>query len=463
VIELLLLSALAASGADWMQFRGPNGAGVSKDARPPVSFSPSKNLAWKAPVPFGRSSPILIPQGVVLTAVDGERLITLCLDRETGKEKWRREVKRVHRHTVYKMNDGASPTPVSDGRSVVVFFPDFGLISYTGEGKERWRLPLGPFDSFYGMAGSPVMHGGVVFLVCDQRKGSFLVAVDAERGTVRWRADRNAGGFEGFSTPLLYTPPSGPAQLIVQGSFRIDAYAASTGERLWWVRRQGYNPKGVPVIAGDLLVASSPGSDEPQYPAFHSVLPTYDRDGNGLLSREEVRGNADMFEHYGAMDADRDGQVNRAEYDVIRNLGVGGYGMVGIALSAQLKGDVTESAIRWRDKRAYPNVPAPLHFDGVLFSVRNGGILSSHAASTGKLQRTGRTMEGLGDYSSSPVMANGHVYFANEQGVVTVIRAVAEWEIVAVNRLGEEIYSTPAIEGNRLFVRTRESLFCFQE
>ncbi|MBL8223611.1 MAG: hypothetical protein JNL62_30545, partial [Bryobacterales bacterium] len=86
----------------------------------------------------------------------------------------------------------------------------------------------------------------------------------------------------------------------------------STGERLWWVRRQGYNPKGVPVIAGDLLVVSAPGSDEPQYPAFPSVLPTYDRDGNGLLSREEVRGNADMYEHYGAMDADGDGQVNRA-------------------------------------------------------------------------------------------------------------------------------------------------------
>ncbi|MBL8223610.1 MAG: hypothetical protein JNL62_30540, partial [Bryobacterales bacterium] len=81
--------------------------------------------------------------------------------------------------------------------------------------------------------------------------------------------------------------------------------------------------------------------------------------------------------------------------------GVGDYGMVGIALDGRLKGDATESAIRWREQRAYPNVPSPLHFDGILFSVRNGGILSTHAASTGKLLRTGRTMEGLGDYYSS--------------------------------------------------------------
>lgn len=463
MITLLLPLALIVSAADWMQFRGPNGGGVHSEARPPIRFGPTKNLAWKVPAPFGRSSPILITQGVVLTATDGDRLITLCIDRETGKEKWRRTVKRAHRHAIYKMNDGASPTPVSDGRNVVVFFPDFGLVSYTGDGKERWRLPLGPFDSFYGMAGSPVMHGGLVFLVCDQRKGSFLVAVDAESGKIRWRADRNAGGFEGFSTPVIYSPQGAPAQLIVQGSFRVDAYSATTGERLWWVRRQGYNPKGVPVIAGDVLVVSSPGSDEPQYPAFHSVLPTYDRDGNGLLSREELRANADMYEHYGAMDADRDGQVNRAEYDIIRNLGVGDYGMVGIALDAGLKGDVTESAIRWRDKRAYPNVPAPLHFNGILFSVRNGGILSSHQLDSGKLLHTARAMEGIGDYYSSPIAANGHVYFTNEQGVVTVVRAAAEWEIVAVNPLGEDVFATPAVEGKRLFVRTRDSLFCFQE
>jgi outer membrane protein assembly factor BamB len=461
-VTALLLCAFAVA-ADWAQFRGPNGSGVQERAAPPVSFDASRNVAWKVGVPFGRSSPILIPQGVVLTAVDGDRLVTLCLDRDTGKVKWRREVRPEHRHTVYKMNDGASPTPVSDGRNVAVFFPDFGLISYTGDGVERWRMPLGPFDSFYGMAGSPVMHGGLVYLVCDQRQGSFLIAVDAATGKVRWRADRSAGGFEGFSTPVVYRPSNGPAQLIVQGSFRIDAYSAASGERLWWVRRQGYNPKGVPVIAGDLLVASSPGSDEPQYPAFVSVLPTYDNNGDGLLSREEVRANADMYEHYGAMDANRDGQVDEAEYDAIRNLGVGDYGMVGIRLRSDWRGDVTEQAIVWREKRAYPNVPAPLHFRGVLFSVRNGGILATHDARTGKPIRMARTMEGIGDYYSSPVLGNGHVYFASEQGTITVMRAAGDGEIVAVNRLGDEIYATPAMEGRRLFVRTRESLFCFQE
>ncbi|MFN7935504.1 MAG: PQQ-binding-like beta-propeller repeat protein [Bryobacteraceae bacterium] len=448
MIPLLLLFA-----SQWLQFRGPNGSGVATGGEPPITL---QKPAWKTAVPFGRSSPILIPQGIILTATEGDTLITLCLDRATGKVKWRREAKRQHRHAIYKMNDGASPTPVSDGRNVYVFFPDLGLISYTGDGQERWRLALGPFDSFYGMAGSPVLHNGTLFLVCDQRHGSFLIAVDTQTGKPRWRADRNAGGFEGFSTPLIHN-----SQLIVQGSFRVDAYSTATGEKLWWARRQGYNPKGVPVLIGDLLVLSSPGSDEPQYPAFDSVLPTYDKDGNGLLSREEVKANADMYEHYGAMDADRDGQVNRQEYDVIRNLGVGDYGMVAIRLSPSAKGDLTDTATVWRDKRSYPNVPAPLHFQGLLFSVRNGGIVTTHDPQTGKALHTARLTDALGDYYAAPVAANGHVYFASEQGVVTVIRAKAEWETASVNPIGDEIYATPAIEDNRLYLRTRNNLLCF--
>ena len=460
---IVLIFLGRACAGDWKQFRGPNGSGVSNEAHPPVRFGLSENNLWKAPVPFGRSSPILLDEGLIVTASEAETLVTLCLDKDTGKEKWRRELKRRHQHTVYKMNDGASPTPASDGRNVYVFFPEFGLASYSSDGEERWRLPLGPFDSFYGMAGSPVVYNGTVFLVCDQRQGSFLIAVDAGSGKPLWRADRNAGGFEAFSTPVIYRAEKQPAQLIVQGSFRIDAYASTTGERLWWVRRQGYNPKGTPVIAGTLLVVSSPGSDEPQYPAFTSVLATFDKDGNGRLSREEVRGNGDMYEHYGAMDADHDGQVDRAEFEVIRNLGVGDYGMVGIQLRGDWRGDVTDKAILWREKRAYPNVPAPIYLNGLLYSVKNGGIITSHEAGSGTVIRTGRSIEAIGDYYSSPVTANGYAYFASEQGVITVIRATGNWEVVAVNSLKEEIYATPAVEGNRIYIRSRQSLFCFQE
>src|SRR6185503_8218725 len=143
----------SAAGNDWLQFRGPNGTGVADGPTLPAQFGATKNLAWKASVPFGRSSPVVTADRVFLTASEGDKLVTLALDRKTGKMLWRRDVQRARHTPIYKANDAASPTPVSDGKNVFVFFAELGLISYAPDGKERWRLPLGPFSSFYGMAG----------------------------------------------------------------------------------------------------------------------------------------------------------------------------------------------------------------------------------------------------------------------------------------------------------------------
>ena len=119
---------------------------------------------------------------VFLTASEGDKLITLALDRKTGKIEWRREVVRPRQMVIYKANDPASPSPVSDGKNVYAFFAELGLIAYGPSGKELWRLPLGPFNSFYGMAGSPVLAGNKLVLVCDHRDNSFVVAVDTHSG-----------------------------------------------------------------------------------------------------------------------------------------------------------------------------------------------------------------------------------------------------------------------------------------
>jgi outer membrane protein assembly factor BamB len=117
---------------------------------------------------------------------------------------------------MYKANDSASPSPVSDGKNVFAFFGELGLISYGPDGKERWRIPLGPFNSFYGMGGSPVLSGNTLVMVCDQRTDSFIIAVDARDGKVIWKKSRR--NFEGYSTPTIYQPKNGPAQVIVLGS-----------------------------------------------------------------------------------------------------------------------------------------------------------------------------------------------------------------------------------------------------
>src|ERR1041385_7552268 len=151
----VLCVAAFACAHDWPRYRGPNCSGVSESTGLPTEFGPKKNLLWRVEVPMGRSSPILVGSRIYLTAVDGDKLITLALDRKTAKTIWRRDVIRDHPNRIFIGNDTSTPTPASDGESIYVFFPDLGLISFDAAGKERWRVKLGPFDSFYGLSSSP--------------------------------------------------------------------------------------------------------------------------------------------------------------------------------------------------------------------------------------------------------------------------------------------------------------------
>ena len=103
----LLLCASLSFASDWPRFRGPNGSGVDSSTGLPVEFGPSKNVAWKTAVPFGRSSPIVAGNRVFLTASEGETLLTIAYDATTGRQLWRRELKRRHAHKVFRTNDAA--------------------------------------------------------------------------------------------------------------------------------------------------------------------------------------------------------------------------------------------------------------------------------------------------------------------------------------------------------------------
>jgi len=304
-------------GNEWLQFRGPNGTGVAEGFTLPAEFSATKNLAWKTTVPFARSSPVITADRIFLTATEGDKLITLALDRKTGKLLWRRDAVRARHMTIYKANDGASPTPVSDGKNVFAFFAELGLISYGPDGKERWRVPLGPFNSFYGMGGSPVLTGNTLVMVCDQRTDSFIIAVDARNGKELWRKSRP--NFEAYSTPAIYQPKDGPAQVIVLGSQSVDAYSLDKGERLWWVTRIGSYPKGVPVLGTEMVYVIGEGADEPFLPPFEEMLKQFDANKDQRIHRDEVKSQAEALEHFGWLDANNDGFIERAEHDFVRN------------------------------------------------------------------------------------------------------------------------------------------------
>ena len=459
ILPLLALMAASRAGGDWTRFRGPNGSGVDTAAGYPVEFSPTKNVVWKTAVPYAQSSPIVAGNRVYLTATQDERLLTICLDARTGRELWRREIRPEHPQKIFKANDPASPTPAADESGVFAFFPDAGLVSYTPEGKERWIHRLGPFKNFYGLAASPVVAGDLVIMVCDQLPGAFVIAVDRATGRQRWKTERTGANI-GWATPIVYRPANGPEELIVLGTASLDSYYLATGERRWWLPLASMGALGTPVASGDTVLVVTSGTSEPFMPTFEATLAKYDKDKDRRLSLHEFRDDPDLGEHFGWIDANSDNYIDDKEWNTARSLGMGDWGAVAIR-PAGAQGKLDAGAVRWRFQKNLPYIPAPLLYQGVYYMARTGGIITSLDSATGRLLKEGRSREALGEYYASPVAADGKVFLASEEGKMTVLKAGAQWEVLGVNDLGEEIHSTPALSAGRIYVRTRGNLYCF--
>jgi len=125
------------AASEWSQFRGPNGTGVAETTGLPTEFGPTTNVVWKTALPPGHSSPVLTRDRIFITAhskeKDNHKLFVICLDRQSGKLLWQREVPRSRDGRLQNVNGPASPSPVTDGTNVYAFFQEFGLISF-GQG-----------------------------------------------------------------------------------------------------------------------------------------------------------------------------------------------------------------------------------------------------------------------------------------------------------------------------------------
>jgi outer membrane protein assembly factor BamB len=463
-----------ASADAWMQFRGPNGTGVSPSIGLPVEFGPASALIWKTPLPPGHSSPVVTATRIFVTAHTADKenyaLSVIGLDRQSGKIAWQRDVPRRQKGRLQNVNGPASPSPVTDGSSVFAFFQDFGLLAYSADGAELWRLPMGPFSAFYGFGASPILVDDAIILAVDQDGGSYLVSVDKKTGTVRWRVDR-PGVISGYSTPTVYEPPSGPKQVVIPESFQLSAYSVADGSRVWWVRGLPCEMKSVASYDREYLYVNGwgfpqnqPGQQVATVP-FEDGLKRYDRDGDGFVGRAEVSGTEPIDKvlapSYGfdAFDLDRNGKLDGKEWDVFRMMMASENGLLAIRLGG--RGDMTATAIRWRYQRPVPQVPSTLLYQGSLFMVNDSGILTSFDPATGSVQKQGRLKGAIDKYFASPVGADGKVYLVSQDGTVSVVSAAANWEILGVNALGDEVFATPAIAGGRIYVRTRNTLYAF--
>lgn len=460
----------SAAPTDWSRFRGPNGTGVSDTTGLPAQFNPTTNVIWKAATPQGHSSPVLTRTHVFLTGIEDEKLFVLALDRASGRELWRREVPRTVKGRLDGPNGPASPSPVTDGDRVYAFFQDFGFIAFSAGGKEQWRLPLGPFNIFYGFGASPTLVDGLLILPVDQDSGSYLIAVDAKTGKVRYKVDR-PGVISGYSTPTVYQPTNGPKQIIVPESFQLSAYSVADGTRVWWVRGLACEMKSVASIDGDTLYVNGwgfpqnqPGQQVPTLP-FEEGLARYDKNKDGRVGSDEISGDTPMDKmlnpKYGfpAFDLDRNGNLDAKEWDVFRAMLSAENGLLAIKLGGT--GDMTSSAVKWKYQRPVPQVPSTLLYGGALFMVNDSGILLSFNPTTGELIKQGRLKGAIDKYFASPVGADGKVFLASQDGTVSVVAARGEWEILSVNPMGDEVFATPAIADGRIYLRTKSALYCF--
>lgn len=462
---LALLSAAATpalDAADWPRFRGPNGAGVADGAPLPGSLAPETAL-WRASVPPGFSSPVLVGEKLFLTAHEGERLLVLCFDRRDGRELWRREAPRPRREALDRRNGPASPSIAADAARAFVFFPDFGLLAYDHDGRELWRTPLGPFDNVYGMGASPILAGGLVVLACDQSRGSFVAAFDAASGRERWRTPRPEA-LSGHSTPVVLERAGSPARLVLPGSFRLDAYDLRTGEVAWFANGLPSEMKSGPVLhdGGAVLVVgygsplNEPGQ-QVKLPPYAEWRAAHDADKDGRVVKAEA--DATSREYFDFIDLDKDGSVSEAEWRTNQAMMAAENGL--LAFRSDLAGDVTRSGLLWTHRRSVPQLPTPVLYRGVLYMVNDGGILTTLDPLTGATLKQGRLRGAVDSYYASPVAGDGKVYFTSRSGIATVLEAGPEQKPLSVSDLADEVVATPALSDGRLYLRTHGALYCF--
>jgi len=482
---VLFAPALLLMGQDkWPQFRGPNSSGIAaSDSALPVEFGPTRRVLWKQTLPSGHSSPAIWGDRIFLTGFDKDsaKLEVLCLARKNGDILWRRPIAAEKIEKTHAVSNPANATPVVDGERVYVYFGSYGLAAFDFDGKQLWSVPL-PLPKMTQSSGtSPVIAGELLLLNRDEMTDGYLLAVDRKSGKPVWKQMYPSSmGMqrESYSTPVVWHE-----QAILHRAGFIEGYDLKDGKRKWWVRAQT-SGTSTAVVDRDTVYAAtwSPMGEADQFaplPDFGALLEKYDKDGDGQISESEfpadlpVIARPDSSNIPGAtiqakpffkmmLDQNKDGKIQKTEWDGFL-AGIkqfkADHGLIAIKPSGD--GDVTANIV-WTEKSAIPEVPSPLLYDGRLYMVRNGGIVTCVNAKSGSVLYRSRLGAG-GPYFSSPIAVNGKIYIGSGEGTVVVLAAGDKLEVLARNDLREEIFSTPAAAAGALYVRTAKHLYAFGE
>ncbi|HJR58356.1 MAG TPA: PQQ-binding-like beta-propeller repeat protein [Vicinamibacterales bacterium] len=432
-VQSTALPRAAPARGQWPSFRGPGASGVADGQNLPDAWDvkSGENILWRIPIPgLGHSSPIVWGDRIfVTTAVSSrpdatfvsglygagtpsddrtsQRWMIYCIDRRTGKVIWERlayegvPIEKRHMKSTY-----ASATPATDGRIVVAWFGSQGVYAYHLDGTLRWKVDLGHLDVGaydvpgleWGTASSPIIWNDLVFLQADTHKDSFVLALDAASGAVRWKAERDE--LPSWGTPAIVTTSTG-TQLVTNGSNFIRAYDPRTGKERWRLGRSSKITVPTPFLADGLIVVAS--GRGPERPIF-VVRPTATGD---ITPPESQTSNA---------------------------------------------------AVVWSRTGRGPYMPTPIAYNRALYVLANNGIFNAYQLATGdEIYETRLPQLGNG-FNSSPVAADGRIYLSGEDGDVTVVAAGPTFRHLATNSIGEPLMATPALSQGAMYLRTSMSL-----
>jgi outer membrane protein assembly factor BamB len=430
-LALLVFLSLTTIGsaANWPQWRGPDGSGISNEKNLPAEWSPTKNIKWKTPIAGrGHSSPIVWGKYVFLTtAVEGEAVSgakaakhlidgkewvhpdsigadrkhtfkVVALNRDSGKILWETVAwegtpyDNRHRKSSY-----AASTPTTDGKMVYAFFGTEGLYAYDYNGKLAWKAQLGNLATLgMGTAASPILYENLVIVQCDEDNGeaSFIVALDKKTGKEAWRTPRTKIQVS-WSTPLLVRTPK-RAELIASGTEYVISYDPATGKELW--RHKGLESNAIPSPVANsemaYLVAGFPAK-------------------------------------------------------------------ITLAIKLGGSGDLTGTpSVAWKYAKGTAYVPSPILYGDYLYLTTDRGILTAIDAKTGEVKYEGGRIPIPATFTASPVAFEGKILMTSEDGDTFMVKAGPQHQIIGTNSIGEAVYASPAIADGHIFIRGEKNLYC---
>jgi outer membrane protein assembly factor BamB len=415
-----ILSAVLAlqtvNAADtWPQFRGPSGDGITDAKNLPLTWSDTEGVKWKTAV-HGKawSSPVVWGNQVWMTTAtaDGHELYAVCLDRESGKVVYDLKLFDIPQpQFCIPFNSYASPTPcIEEGRVYVTFGSPGTACVDTKTGKVLWTRTDFVCNHYRGAGSSPTLYKNLLIMNFDGSDFQFVAALDKETGRTYWRTDRDVdyGDIE----------PNGKPR--AEGDFR-----------------KAFSTPRIATFAGqDVLI--SLGSK-----ALYAYEP---------LTGKELWRVEDKASFSGS-----DTPVFSSDM-IFYGSGHGQSELLAVRPGGQ--GDVTNSAIAWRLHKKIPTRSSLLLLDGLIYMVTDAGIVNCVDARNGEEVWHGRID---GQYSASPILADGRIYFFSEQGKTTALAPGREFKVLGEAQLPDGIMATPAIVGDAIFLRTKATVYRIQK